>query len=66
MPSALKSKNGEGSGKYYSIYNIIAQLMYMNQQLDQILELDVFEALLYIKYYSKISNPKPKKKNPVN
>lgn len=39
--------------------------MYMNQQLDQILELDVFDAMMMIKSYARITNPKPKKKNPV-
>lgn len=39
--------------------------MYMNQQLDQILDLDVFDAMMMIKAYARISNPKPKKKNPV-
>ena len=65
MPRALKSKDNSGSSKYYSIYNLIAQLMYMNQQLDQILDLDVFDAMMMIKSYARISNPKPKKKNPV-
>jgi len=65
VPRALKSKDKSGSSKYYSIYNLIAQLMYMNQQLDQILELDVFDAMMMIKSYARITNPKPKKKNPV-
>ena len=65
MPRALKSKDNSGSSKYYSIYNLIAQLMYMNQQLNQILDLDVFDAMMMIKAYARISNPKPKKKNPV-
>ena len=65
MPRALKSKDNSGSSKYYSIYNLIAQLMYMNQQLNQILDLDVFDAMMMIKSYARITNPKPKKKNPV-
>lgn len=65
MPRALKSKDNSGNSKYYSIYNLIAQLMYMNQQLNQILDLDVFDAMMMIKSYARITNPKPKKKNPV-
>jgi len=66
VPRALKAKNGEGGGKYYSIYTLIAQLMYMNQPLDQIMTLDVYEAMMLVKSYSKISNPKEKKKSPIN
>lgn len=65
VPRSLKSKDKSGSSKYYSIYNLIAQLMYMNQQLNQILDLDVFDAMMMIKSYARITNPKPKKKNPV-
>lgn len=38
----------------------------MNQPLDQIMTLDVYEAMMLVKSYSKISNPKDKKKSPIN
>lgn len=62
VPRALKSKDNSGNSKYYSIYNLIAQLMYMNQQLNQILDLDVFDAMMMIKSYARITNPNQKEK----
>lgn len=62
VPKRLQSKDGAGSNRAYSIYKIIAQLMYMHQPLSDILELDIFEALSYIQAYSSILSPKKKKK----
>ncbi len=62
IPKRLQSK-GEGGSKYYSVFKIIATLMYMNQPRSEILQLDIIQALTYIQAYSKVTS-EPKKKSP--
>lgn len=62
VPKRLQAEDGQGSTRAYSIYKIIGELMYMNQQLPDILELDIIEALSLIQAYNKIMNPPKKKK----
>ena len=61
MPKRLQSKPGEGGSKYYSIYRIVATLMYMHQPYEQIMKLDIIQALTYIQAYGKVTS-EPKKK----
>ena len=61
VPKRLQAKPGESGSKYYSIYRIVATLMYMNQPYEQIMKLDIIQALSYIQAYNKITS-EPKKK----
>ena len=61
VPKRLQSKPGEGGSKYYSVYRVVATLMYMNQPYDQIMKLDIIQALTYIQAYGKVTS-EPKKK----
>lgn len=61
IPKRLQAKNGDGGTKYYSVFKIIATLMYMNQPRGEILQLDIIQALTYIQAYNKVTS-EPKKK----
>lgn len=61
VPKRLQAKPGESGSKYYSVYRIVATLMYMNQPYEQIMKLDIIQALTYIQAYNKITS-EPKKK----
>jgi hypothetical protein len=56
---APKGSEEEASGSdFYNIYEIIASLMYIHQPISEILQLDPYDALVYLKAYGKITKPK--------
>lgn len=65
MPKRLQSKSDNDDNKnvrFYSVYKVIATLMYMNQPLSEILQLDIVEAQTFIQAYNSIRTPQKKNK----
>jgi len=65
VPKRLQSKSDNDDNKnvrFYSVYKVIATLMYMNQPLSEILQLDIVEAQTLIQAYNSIRTPQKKNK----